>query len=189
VYNCPDDSTKLPTGSTPDSYGMNVSLVNGNASYLPYDGYPQLTTAYGRQSQWNSPASTVLLFEVQGVTNVNATQTADQGSAVGLGSNSGVGGTQPVSNALSGSYATGNIGGSVLTSTPSIGVHTNGSNWLACDGHVKWLRGSSVSGGAPASAPNVAEVDGSSANTTTAAGTSNMTLANGSTVTLTFSPM
>ena len=27
------------------------------------------------------------------------------------------------------------------------GVHTDGSNWLACDGHVKWMRGIQVSGG------------------------------------------
>jgi len=63
--------------------------------------------------------------------------------------------------------------------------HTDGANWLAVDGHVKWLRATSVSAGAaayPSGNPNqVAGVWGNPA------GTDNMTDTLGHTYTLTFS--
>jgi prepilin-type processing-associated H-X9-DG protein len=41
-------------------------------------------------------------------------------------------------------YATGNLSCLVPTTTPR---HNGGSNWLACDGHAKWLMGTKVSNG------------------------------------------
>ena len=49
-------------------------------------------------------------------------------------------------------YATGPMGGITATNltqdfTGATGRHTDGSNFLAADGHVKWLRGPAVSPG------------------------------------------
>ena len=79
-----------------------------------------------------------------------------------------------------------NAGLTVPVATLS-GYHTGGSNWLMCDGHVKFLNGSKVSSGFPAPNPTTAENDGGTLATETAAGTSNLTNAVCS-VTVTFSP-
>ena len=86
---------------------------------------------------------------------------------------------------------TGQIGGHTYLTTIANGtVHNDGSNYLAEDGHVKFLRPIVISGGRGASAPNSQEVYTNGASGTTfAAGTGNMTLASGGTVQLTFSPI
>lgn len=63
------------------------------------------------------------------------------------------------------------------------GYHSGGSNYLACDGHVKWLQGTKLSFGFLAPGPSAQET------ATTAAGTSNMTNVSGGPVTLTCSPV
>ena len=85
------------------------------------------------------------------------------------------------------SYGTGNIGEYTLNLLPgNVSRHSGGSNFLAADGHVKFLSGGKVSGGYPAASPGSAEVYTSPY---TAAGTGNMYLETGGPVTLTFSPM
>ena len=101
-----------------------------------------------------------------------------------------------------GEYATGTIGewtngtvgapftnGTVIATLPSNNGmrHINGSNFLAADGHVKFLAGTHVSGGIAATSANNAEK--LSGTIYYAAGTGSMTLGNGGTVALTFSPM
>ena len=200
VFGCPDDPTS-PTaaGKYKCSYGMNESLYQGGVIQCP-QLYP---TSYGSISGWNSPANTVLLFEVQKVGDngggVNMTDPHEQptfngggASAGGLGSYSGnFSGEQPISEHVTGVYATGPIGGNTgLVSTPKTGVHSDGSNFLAADGHVKWLRGIAVSGGGPAADANQPEVDSATQDATTASGTSKMTLSDGKTgVAMTFSPI
>jgi prepilin-type processing-associated H-X9-DG protein len=39
-------------------------------------------------------------------------------------------------------------GATALGNEANLGVHSGGANWLACDGHVKWLPGNQVSSGA-----------------------------------------
>jgi len=68
-------------------------------------------------------------------------------------------------------------------------VHTDGANYLACDGHVKWLKPGAVSGGETAAASNAIEIHNTTGNNGKAAGTDSMTQQNGSKVTLTFSPV
>ena len=76
---------------------MNASLYGG----VPTNNYSQLSPSHGSISSWNSPANTVMLFEVQGVGPNGITLTSPDelpssngiaSSAAGLGSNSGAGG-------------------------------------------------------------------------------------------------
>ncbi len=140
VYKCPDDPTGPGTNGAgaatyPLSYGYNVSAA----------GVTQ--NAYGDVSK------SVLLFEIVGeatdVTTVAApgsTTTGDYTSPTSDGNPAGWVGT--------GRFATGVLsGGASLIGTANTdydartGRHTDGSNFLLADGHVKWLRPSSVSSG------------------------------------------
>ena len=189
VYGCPDDSTAPGTGSKV-SYGANENLVGaGNVTTV---------TSYPALAQQNAPASTVLLFEIQNNTddstngpNLTAVP-LETVSASGVGSNDGFAGGQPSSfgathNAV---YATGLIAGHTFVVTiPSGTVHSDGSNYLAEDGHVKFLRPIAISGGRVAPSATTPEFFDGAYATTTAAGTSNLTLQTGSPVVLTFSPI
>jgi prepilin-type N-terminal cleavage/methylation domain-containing protein/prepilin-type processing-associated H-X9-DG protein len=89
-------------------------------------------------------------------------------------------------------YATGPIGGyTQLKEGPQnggLGRHTNGANWLAADGHVKWLIGNYVSGGDDAAVATNKQTISNGSSDGVAAGTGNLFLDNGtSPVTLTFS--
>jgi len=100
---------------------------------------------------WTAPVQTVLLFEVRytwfDMTNPNETDSpAGHGDAV-WGANTGNGNTSK-------QYATGEmsymaIDGSACNwkdanGNPFPAAHFEGANYLAGDGHVKWLKGSSV---------------------------------------------
>ena len=70
------------------------------------------------------------------------------------------------------------------------GVHTDAANYLAADGHVKWVRGTQVSGGFDASSANQqAGVENPFQACGGASGTSKLTNSIGSPVVLTFSPI
>ena len=149
VYHCPDDST---TGTS--SYADNQALYylrNG------YSGIPVI-------SAFTAPASTVLLFEISSGPVFDVTSAAENFSPNGdgfdgtnnisAGTGTGVGGS-PTNNSL---YATGLMaGGSAAaggaTCFPTTGRHTDASNFLMNDGHVKWFRGVSVSPGLAAPTP------------------------------------
>ena len=190
VYKCPDDSTGMNQGF-PVSYGFNQNI---------YGGGP-----YGALSAQQAPASTVLLCEVENVTAHIDYNTNDEGgnlpvdnqfaSASVDGLDVNVTGAAPVdlitnydgkynnSGGRNSKYATGFLGGVTPTNnltyfTAQTGRHTDGSNFLAEDGHVKWLRGSAVSPGHTAPDSNTAQNRG-----VTAAGTGNL-----ESFALTFSP-
>ena len=150
VYKCPDDPTAATTATVngvtttlyPVSYGMNVNLT-------PRIGGQALSSEA-------APAQTVLLFEFVGdqtdVTNPN-----EDTDAVGWGMDSGGNGFLQASNtnATTG-YATGDMGQPANMNNTNnangdagqhTGRHTDGSNFLFCDGHVKWLRPVAVSPG------------------------------------------
>jgi prepilin-type processing-associated H-X9-DG protein len=142
IYKCPDDSTPSSSGAYADSYAYNSNFAGG--------GSP-ITNA-----QLNAPASTVLAAEITGdqanlsSTNSNdlqGTQYSAAGNAVTLDAN-GAGGANGVSYVTGGAtglaYVAGQDGGVFSTVN---GLHTNGANYLAADGHVKWLLGQKVSAG------------------------------------------
>ena len=191
------------------SYGYNEAIC-----YTANNNNNQSGIGVSQLAKFNAPAKTVLLFEVTGntipaarleMTDEGVTLAANQvafstqyspiGAGV-LGSNElsgryGNGG----SSGNNGHYATGNIGGKNLVGTaafpgvqPTNGRHLEGSNFLAVDGHVKWLTNAQVSPGF--AAPTSTTAQGATINSQAncgAAGTGSMM--NGATETqLTFSP-
>ncbi len=157
VFQCPDDSTARITTAgltdSPVSYAYNSNLRGKSLAVL------------------NAPASTVLLCEVFGAT-VSLDQ-SDEGYATGTNANfsPGTDGLPDYNNTLNGAladdatgqglnlkFATGIMAagasgvdsyGAPYTSyyTGATGIHTDGSNFLFNDGHVKFLRPIQVSAG------------------------------------------
>ncbi len=164
VYKCPDDPSTPITSYGPFPYNV--------VSY----GFNQSLQGYGLTSTLSSlaaPASTVLACEMEGG-KAQFDRDPSEGTDVGTGYTSpAVDGldanmtTPPadIINNTSGKYAmgdsnmvtkyaTGPMGGLTPSAanqaayyTGLTGRHTDGSNFLAADGHVKWLRGSAVSPG------------------------------------------
>ena len=193
VYGCPDDSTAPIAGTYKVSYAMNANVWNGNT----YFGQP---TA-GSLAAQGAPANTVLLFEIQkqssnyktnfGNWGVDVSDANESASSTGTGSISGgCGGPGPTGNYCHAVYATGNIGGYPLNNwNGKVGVHNDGANYLACDGHAKWLKPENVSGGETAASANAVEIHDTTPNAGKAAGTNSMTQQTGAKVALTFSPI
>ena len=199
VFACPDDPTRpSEAGVYPLSYAMNTNLMEA----APTNTFTEPGAVLAGQS---SPASTVLLFEVQNShSNINNVQQTgvnitDMYEAAEVSSTTGRGcidnlhnglGANPENTGFAAVYATGNIGGWALTTIPATTVHTNGANYLAADGHAKYATPNSVSGGYAATGPNVAQIVAPAAgNPPTASGTGIMQLQTGSGVSLTFSPI
>ncbi len=155
VYICPDDS--LQTGDYV-SYGYNQNIPTGGSDFNP------ASTAGAALADFNSPTQTILLCEIHGCGGkfVQPSTTPYTDSASGK-----VVLTETVSPIADGldyrdtainigavgictHYATGAPAG---TGTGGINAiyqqarHTDNSNYLMSDGHVKWLRGSVVSPG------------------------------------------
>ncbi len=157
VYKCPDDSTAQTT-------------ANGY-TYAPVS-YAFNTNAKGRALQaFAAPASTVLLCEVFGAT--ARLDQADEGLSTGTNGNfsPGTDGLPDYNNMLYGALAddvngqganlklaTGDMAaglngvdpyGAPYTSyyTGPTGIHSDGSNFLFADGHVKFLKPIQVSSG------------------------------------------
>jgi len=179
VYRCPDDTTP----GEAESYAYNTNL------YPPYTSWYVWGSGAGNLAKFTSPANTVELFEIEGVT-TDPTQWNEGNSASSWGAYNGWCNGATFSAYCGGDYATGNIGGytNLTLINTGTGVHTGGSNWLACDGHVKWLQGSAVSAGLPAAQPTSAEIHNPAADSAYAAGAESMTQQNGAKVVLTFSP-
>ena len=163
VYKCPDDSQ----GTTGASQSTVSYAYNWNVGYSLYPslGASSGTPTPAALAQFVSPARTVLLCEAFGtVVDITGTTGVDTTSPVADGTNSnnyaGFGGSGPSgSTAAKTRMATG-----ILRSDPTTamtvgttypgqplaatGAHTDGSNFLLADGHVKWLRPSAISAGA-----------------------------------------
>jgi len=188
LYACPDDPTSVTNaGRSRLSYGFNADLHN------PITGVSLSLAAL------NATSSTVLLFEVQntrdgvgpGVTLTNPA-TESQSTAGTGGPDVTTGNELENYGSIGAVYATGPTAGfscgsisgpNQLHCTSNLtGVHSDGSNWLATDGHVKWLRGPAVSGGLISADTNAAQ------NATNASGSSALKGPSGGPVTLTFSP-
>jgi prepilin-type N-terminal cleavage/methylation domain-containing protein/prepilin-type processing-associated H-X9-DG protein len=159
VYKCPDDST-VPTAATQQvvSYGANYNVTNptNNANYVAGNSNPATL------AQLAAPAATVLLFEVQGRQTILTGPAATDESADGTCGKDFWSG-QP--SAYIGKYATGNPPAQKLTLISTGTVHTSGSNFLAGDGHVKFLMPGRISGGYNAASATTAQTADNAAGT------------------------
>ncbi len=176
VYRCPDDTS----GAT--------------VSYMINDQISPQYSSNGAISTWNAPASTGMAAEC-----VGQTHPADPSTDLGFESPdwlTDVSGPNP----NYGLGAAGALGGrpmNLMFVTNPLGRHTDGSNFLMCDGHVKWLRPGQVSSGNTPNLPNCNQdntpaVTGcsnfSASGGTVAAGTAG-TFADGSHPAITVSPI
>ena len=151
VYQCPDDATlNVPARL---SYGE-----NGNFEYTTFGPTTNHETPL---SKFGSPAKTVLLFEISQMGNVDVTKLSEGSSNPTGISPTGQGGSTfnggGVQLQYAGLYDTGLMGGMPVPagygSNPTycykgpLGRHSDGANYLFCDGHAKWARGASISPG------------------------------------------
>jgi prepilin-type N-terminal cleavage/methylation domain-containing protein/prepilin-type processing-associated H-X9-DG protein len=145
VFSCPDDSSKSSAGFAQNpvlSYAANQNVISAPGDTLP---------------SFNAPSSTVLLCE-QFNNTIDYTQTApgfydDQCMTFG----------RPGWGTGSGDGAYGLVTGPMGTTGSANWQnkrHTEGSNFLALDGHAKWLRGTAVSPGLNAATPTDTEQTG-----------------------------
>jgi prepilin-type N-terminal cleavage/methylation domain-containing protein/prepilin-type processing-associated H-X9-DG protein len=177
VFHCPSDPTK-PYNSTYTytSYGYNSNLDSAT-------GNKPFTCSLNKLS---SPANIVCMYEVVGA----------NGVALSGGGISPTEAFDPTQMGWPGyfpggcwssegcAYATGNMGVPFTSATYfTAGRHNNGSNFIAADGHVKWLTGEKISNGVnPAGASSPA-----STGSYISAGSDNMTNGGSIRYTLTFS--
>ncbi len=151
VYKCPDNSTGATAPAVPVSYAVNDGVFpdqNGGCN----------SGQSAALAKFSAPASTVLLLEVQNYSE-DVTNLANTGSPSADGHWNYYGGYPTDDGAK---YATGNFAGNIAAGK-TIGligtgtVHNDGANWLAADGHVKFLRPVSISVGKNAAAAGNAE--------------------------------
>lgn len=183
VYHCPDDST-APIGSAKSSvalsYNYNRSIPFTNSS-INFGG------PAGKLAGFNSPAKTVLLCEIEGdPVDVNADMIPHNDTTINqsIGLN-GVWETYANATNVNVKFVTGILGGRAVNTssypyggyidTSTLGRHTDGSNYLLADGHVKWYRGSQVSSGFNAASPTDPQGAGDDSAAARAAGTEDST--------------
>lgn len=168
VFHCPDDSGVGPQGS---SYGMNRNLGGSQAKPSGTRG-----GAGGLSiSEYNSPAKTVLFFEVANNKDLNITINdptngladnsngdngkSPSGDGIGEGFDPCGAGCVDGGGSTAGDghlkYATGYMQNSNKNGqfTAPTGRHTDGSNFLLADNHAKFLRATSVSAGGANATP------------------------------------
>jgi len=159
VFNCPTDTTSSQAfRETEVSYGYNINLVDQG------EGYEDILSGL-TDPELNAPSQTVMLFETSAVSvNLGSPREGADGSppsstnfsASGNGLDNRLYAQTDATTSTANKYATGYLGGRVplnllQTQFPAAdGRHSLGSNYVFCDGHAHWLRGSSVSSGVPA---------------------------------------
>ncbi|MEO7715976.1 MAG: DUF1559 domain-containing protein [Capsulimonas sp.] len=149
LYRCPNDPTRYAPGDgniwNPVSYDINNSLVG--------DGNPSSGgNRFGANlAQMSAPASTVMLCEAFGATLDIANASGvrpDYSPSVDMHQNFWNTGGKGTPANFNGGYATGNpVGQNLRQYNGTAGIHTDGSNYLACDGHVKYLKSSKIAPG------------------------------------------
>jgi prepilin-type N-terminal cleavage/methylation domain-containing protein/prepilin-type processing-associated H-X9-DG protein len=153
IYQCPDDSTEQIIVQPPYTYYPLSYAENQNA----------VTGAFGAESTFNAPASTVLLNEQY--SNHFSPTRIEYNNWDGWGMTFGYSGWGV--NLVTGPTGINNKS-NCASSGPMGPRHTQGSNYLAIDGHVKYLTGASISPGLNAATSTSAEQTGGFGN---AAGT------------------
>ncbi|MGI4789768.1 MAG: DUF1559 domain-containing protein, partial [Janthinobacterium lividum] len=168
VFKCPDDSGSSAAASSyainDNTMVVNPACVAAGYSYVPcYDG-----TLYGvgtSLSQYQAPASTVLLFEIANSTGYDVSYDGNTSGPGNFGGSPAGDGLYGPNGYNQGNDATETMGDSSLHYATGIfpglklyrgcftavdGRHVGGANYLMADDHAKWLRPSSVSPGVSA---------------------------------------
>lgn len=157
VFTCPDDPTPQASGQNIVSYAYNEYIARGDHGPQTASPYPEVSPMIGHASKLNSPTVTILLYEVAkfnavitSPTEAGSTTLSPAADSLHVYDTAAAGFA-----AIAGVWGTGWIGGEGPNmwgaSTGGIymyGRHTQGANYLLCDGHVKWLLGNFVSAGA-----------------------------------------
>ncbi len=194
VYVCPDDSLdtndyvsyaynqNIPTGGLGTTAGPAAALADFNASTQTV----LLSEVHGCGNQFPQPSTTSFTDP-----NTHSTYPEETTSPIadGLGYGTSSGGTVDLGTpGVCTHYATGNLAASTPGAIFQQARHTDQSNYLMADGHVKWLRGAVVSPGINAPTPTSDQTNTAVApnNAPTAAGTGVSTGASGNYV-VTFS--
>lgn len=168
VFICPDD----PNLNSYVSYAYNTAFVISSADV------PQTVTL----AQLNSPAKTVMLVECSNTYyRCDVSQVNEQNDPITNGTNTsgwncnlttGYLGADTNEYMTSNQWGTAQIGYGNQQLYSPFGIHTNGTNFLFADGHVKWLMGDKVSPGLDAATPtSPATTNGSPTGDVTAEGT------------------
>lgn len=174
VYVCPDDNSVPPAGYWPCSYIFNSNLGLWLGSGSQY--FPTNAGIIQGLADLKGPSKTVVLAE--GYNNYMDPQpNVDMHSPVGMGMGPGwwMKDSQQAGSpsATVGLYDTGNMsagqGTSGTQARNAVGRHSNGSNFLLADGHVKWLMPQTVSVGG--NATNATDAQGVTGSGYSAAGT------------------
>ncbi len=150
MYHCPDDST-APTGSAVTSVALSYNYNRSIPFNNPGAGFPG---PGGALAGLNSPSKTVLVCEISGdPVDVNADLIPHNdfniNQSIGL---NGVWMGYTNNTHINVQFETGQLGnrprgGGSYIDPGNKGRHTDGSNFLLADGHVKWYHGAQVSSG------------------------------------------
>ena len=152
VFKCPDDSTTATAPAVPISYGYNWNVGNSTDGQIFTGGWNQQTAAPATLAQFNSPARTVLMCEAFGATadiaNPANSTSPEVASTPIMGIHFTAGNGRVATGIMRSDSAWVDTAGNGQPAIAVTGVHTDGSNFLLADGHVKWLRPNAVSAGA-----------------------------------------
>ncbi len=164
VYVCPDDPLSGNGGNSGTnveiSYTMNFDLEVPMVNTTNSANFPPAINPGMAIAKLNAPASTVLLCEIQGANGqpLPATSWGSDLSPLSTMEQRFWGG-QP--GGQQGLYATGNPAAETLQLIKlKTGIHNGGANYLACDGHVKYLLPVKISPGFTAALPSSEQIYG-----------------------------
>jgi prepilin-type N-terminal cleavage/methylation domain-containing protein/prepilin-type processing-associated H-X9-DG protein len=182
VFKCPDDSTQATGLFVPDSYGLNCNLEGAGgatggdgigalnspaktvmAFEISGDAADLSDAAEGTNGYNAAPASpnNVMSCESEGMSYQDPNSLSREGlfciitnKPTTYAGNTGLANSVKSHGVVQ--FETGIMGNRSATIYPDFdgqfGRHTNGANYVLCDGHVKWLQGSQVSTGRDATA-------------------------------------
>ncbi len=182
VYKCPDDNTGSSTVA--NTYTVSYAM-NTNISWM--GGGANNTGPGDTLSMLHSPASTILLCEVAGFSGVELTN-GSEGSNGNTQNPPGTNLSPATDNNITNLH--GHWGGALTSDVLVEGAgladrgatvggqarHTSGSNFLLCDGHVKYVMPAQVSTGCNADVPGYFQDDPANSYEPQAASVDNLTL-------------